>query len=91
MKNFNGDNNNNNNNNPRDDTDRPYVSRKEGERKLASIKDYVDAPKKIKVDIKKSKESLTTAGNSISNIRQTEKQQNLGNRNGKNNYGYFKR
>ena len=55
----------------RDDTDRLYVSRKEGGRGLDSIEDSVDASTQgHKDNNKKGKERLVTAANnSIGNIR----------------------
>ena len=53
----------------RDDTDKPYVSRKERQQGLTSIEDWVDASiKELEDNIKKNKERLiTAAGNSIGN------------------------
>ena len=68
-----------------DKAPRDYVSRIEGESGFANIEDCVDAwIQGLKEYIKKSKERLITA-ESNSNIEQTEKQQKLGNGNGKKN------
>ena len=56
---------------PRDDTDRLYVSRKEGGRGFANIEDSVDVSiRGLDDNIKKSKERLITATrNSSGNIK----------------------
>ena len=70
---------------PQEDIDSLYVSR--GGRWLTNIEDCVDASiQGHKNYIKKKKERLiTTANNSMGNIRKTVKQQKLENVNGKNN------
>ena len=66
---------------PRDDINRLYVSRKEGRRGLASIRDCIDTSMQgLENNIKKSRERLiTAASNSSSNITN----RSTGNRGGK--------
>ena len=69
---------NNNNKNalhPRDDIDRLYVSRKEGEREFTNIEDCIDASiQRLKKNTKMNKEILiTAANNSNGNVKNKQK------------------
>ena len=69
---------------PKDDTDRFYMSRKEGGRGLISIEDCVDATiQEIEEYTKKSKARLNTAGRD--NLKTNSKAKNLENKNRKKN------
>ena len=80
---------------PRDDIDRLYISRKEVDRELTSIDDYVDASiQGLDKYIKNNRErSITTAYNSIGNISTSRKTTKTTKQKceEKQLYGYFKR
>ena len=77
---------------PNDDTDRLFLSRKEGRRRFPTIEDSIDASiRGLKDYIKKRKETLiTVASNSNDELRNRKTKTMRQKREEKQQFGYFK-